>query len=283
MLRRVLVSAVPRQSRSYYPHVANPPKLRPSCLTFLGLGAALALSVSVGIAHLDSNDFSNKEATVVDPATSIEFPAVLRIPSKGTLPPFTLIGVGVRVVSFLKIKVYSVAFYADLSNPNLKIPPSASPEEKVQYIVRNTACVLRIGELPYCFDQLNRPIMRTVVQVPTRNTSYTHLRDAFVRTLQMRQRLAHQAGDLSSDEQLALQAPISQLKTVFPNAPFVKDTPLDIVLTPPDPKRPRALIIQDLGAIQNEWVAREFVLSYFDGQGNSPALKQSVFDRVAQL
>ncbi|KAH9178671.1 chalcone-flavanone isomerase-domain-containing protein [Lactarius sanguifluus] len=251
MLRRVLLSAVPRQSRSYHPHVANPPKLRPSRLTFLGLGAALALSVSAGIAHLDSNDFSNKEATVVDPATSIEFPAVLRIPSKGTLPPFTLIGVGVRVVSFLKIKVYSVAFYADLSNPNLKIPPSASPEEKVQYIVRNTACVLRI--------------------VPTRNTSYTHLRDAFVRTLQMRQRLAHQAGDLSPDEQLALQAPISQLKTVFPNAPFVKDTPLDIVLTPPDPKRPRALIIQDLGAIQNEWVAREFVLSYFDGQGNSPA------------
>ncbi|KAH9081607.1 chalcone-flavanone isomerase-domain-containing protein [Lactarius deliciosus] len=263
MLRRVLLSAVLRQSKSYYPHVANPFKPRPSRLTFLGLGAALALSASAGIAHLDSNDFSNKEATVVDPATSIEFPAVLRIPSKGTLPPFTLIGVGVRVVSFLKIKVYSVAFYADLSNPNLKIPPSASPEEKVQYIVRNTACVLRI--------------------VPTRNTSYTHLRDAFVRTLQTRQRLAHQAGDLSSDEQLALQAPISQLKTVFPNAPFVKDTPLDIVLSPPDPRRPRALIIQDLGAIQNEWVAREFVLSYFDGQGNSPALKQSVFDRVAQL
>lgn len=58
---------------------------------------------------------------IVDPATSIEFPTILRIPSKGVLPPFTLIGVGVRVVSFLKIKVYSVAFYADLSNPNLKV------------------------------------------------------------------------------------------------------------------------------------------------------------------
>ena len=117
--------------------------------------------------------------------------------------------------------------------------------------------------------------MNTVVQVPTRNTSYTHLRDAFVRTLQTRQRLAHQAGDLSSDEQLALQAPISQLKTVFPNAPFVKDTPLDIVLTPSDTKRPRALIVQDLGAIQNEWVAQELILSYFDGQGNSPAVSSS--------
>jgi hypothetical protein len=118
--------------------------------------------------------------------------------------------------------------------------------------------------------------MNTVVQVPTRNTSYTHLRDAFVRTLQTRQRLAHQAGGLSSDEQLALQAPISQLKTVFPNASFVKGTPLDIILTPPDPKRPRALIIQDLGAIQNDWVAHELILSYFDGQGNSPAVSSSI-------
>ena len=142
--------------------------------------------------------------------------------------------------------------------------------------MRNTACVLRIGELLYYFDLLNRPIMSTVVQVPTRNTSYTHLRDAFVRTLQTRQRIAHQAGDLSSEEQLALQAPISQLKTVFPNAPFVKDTPLDIVLTPPDTKRPRALIIQDLGAIQNEWVAKELILSYFDGQGNSPAVSSII-------
>ncbi|KAI0297545.1 hypothetical protein B0F90DRAFT_1811039 [Multifurca ochricompacta] len=158
----------------------------------------------------------------IDPATSIEFPTILQIPSKGALPEFTLIGVGVRVVSFLKIKVYSVAFYADLSNPNLKIPPSTSPEEKVKYFIRNTAYTLRI-------------------------------------------------------------TPISQVKTMFPNVPFTKDTPLDIVLTSPDPKKPRALIIRDLGAIQNEWVAREFVLLYFDGQGNSPALKQSVFDRVAQL
>ena len=56
-----------------------------------------------------------------DPATSIEFPTTLRIPSKTPLPTFSLIGVGVRTVSFLRVKVYSVAFYADLSNPNLKV------------------------------------------------------------------------------------------------------------------------------------------------------------------
>jgi hypothetical protein len=34
--------------------------------------------------------------------------------------PLTLVGVGVRTVSFLGIRVYSVGFYADLNNSNLK-------------------------------------------------------------------------------------------------------------------------------------------------------------------
>jgi len=171
--------------------------------------------------------------------------------------------VGVGVVSFLKIKVYSSAFYADLSNPNLKIPSSASPEEKLEYIVRNTSCVLRI--------------------IPTRNTTYSHLRDGFVRKLQTRQRVAHQVGELSSEEQLTLQGPISQLRTALPNAPFAKGTSLDLMITPPDPKQPRALILRDLGAVQSEWVARELIMSFFDGKGTSVALMRSVLDRVAQL
>jgi hypothetical protein len=61
MFRRVLVSAIPRQSRPYYSYISNVPKPRPLRLSSLALGAALALSASVGIAHLDSND---KEATV---------------------------------------------------------------------------------------------------------------------------------------------------------------------------------------------------------------------------
>lgn len=58
---------------------------------------------------------------IVDPATSIAFPNKLRIQSKAPLPTFTLVGVGVRTVSFLGIKVYSVGFYADLDNPKLDV------------------------------------------------------------------------------------------------------------------------------------------------------------------
>jgi hypothetical protein len=54
----------------------------------------------------------------VDPATSIKFPTVLRLEGE---PEMTLLGVGVRTVSFLSIRVYSVGFYADLANVDLKV------------------------------------------------------------------------------------------------------------------------------------------------------------------
>ncbi|KAI9462938.1 chalcone-flavanone isomerase-domain-containing protein [Russula earlei] len=267
-LRRILVSTFPhrRLYLSYFPNSVDKQLLRLRPIALGAAALALSLSAAVGFVHLDSNIFREKESTVVEPATSFEFPATLRIPSRGALPEFTLLGVGVGVVTFFKIKVYSAAFYADLSNPSLKIPSSASPEEKLAYIVRNTACVLRI--------------------VPTRNTTYSHIRDGFIRTLQARHWAASEAGELSSDEQLNLQAPIAQLRSALSNMPFKKGTPLDLVLTHPDPKQPRALIFWELGAVQNDWVARELILSFFDGRSNksnSAALQQSVFNRVAQL
>jgi hypothetical protein len=58
---------------------------------------------------------------VVDPATSIAFPKTVRVPAKIPIPPLTLVGLGVRTVSFINIKVYSVGLYADLDNPNLHV------------------------------------------------------------------------------------------------------------------------------------------------------------------
>jgi len=104
----------------------------------------------------------------VDPSTSIPFPTTLQLPSKVPLPTFTLVGVGVRTVSFLGIKVYSVGFYADLQSPKLhvsrlcvfqsekhiqktmylQISRSATADEKIEHIIRNSACVIRIGVSP---------------------------------------------------------------------------------------------------------------------------------------
>lgn len=62
-----------------------------------------------------------------DPATDIEFPTTLRVTTKVKTPLLSLVGVGVRTVSFLGLKVYSVAFYADLNNPELKVFSSTIP------------------------------------------------------------------------------------------------------------------------------------------------------------
>lgn len=58
---------------------------------------------------------------LVDPNTSIPFPKIMHIPSRIPISDLSLIGVGVRTVSFLGIKVYSVGFYADLNNPVLQV------------------------------------------------------------------------------------------------------------------------------------------------------------------
>ena len=142
----------------------------------------------------------------------------------------------------------------------------------MEYIVRNTSCVLRLSESSCRAGLRVFPVPNVIDAVPTRNTTYSHLRDGFVRKLQTRQRAAHQAGELSSEEQLTLQGPISQLRTALPNAPFAKGASLDLMITPPDRKQPRALILRDLGAVQSEWVAQELIMSFFDGKGTSVAV-----------
>ncbi|KAI0359101.1 hypothetical protein OH77DRAFT_1395910 [Trametes cingulata] len=228
-----------------------------SSALFWGSAFAIAAGLTAkSVVHLDGEvppPPAEEDTRLVDPATSIAFPKTLKIQSKTPLPTFTLMGVGVRTVSFLGIKVYSVGFYADLSNPDLAIPRDATPEEKIEYIVKNAACVLRI--------------------VPTRSTSYGHLRDGFIRALQARQVLCRQRGELTPDEELAIQSPIRKLKSMFPNTPLAKHSPLDILITAPSPKQQRTLIVRDLGSVQSDWLAREFVLAYFEGKGISPPVR----------
>ncbi|KIJ21514.1 hypothetical protein PAXINDRAFT_95084 [Paxillus involutus ATCC 200175] len=250
---RLSTHAAARQTRSL-----SKPLL---CGAASAFTAAFVLQQTITTVHLDALE-STKEDVVVDPATSIEFPKELRIPSRFPLPPHSLVGVGVRTVSFLGIKVYSVGFYADLANPKLHIPITATPEEKIHHIVRNTSCVIRI--------------------VPTRNTSYSHLRDGFVRALTARVQLARSRQTLSPETELFLQSPLRKLKSIFPSTAVAKGYPLDVHLTAPtgDLTRPRSLVFMDLGSVESDWVAEEFVLAYFEGDGISPPLKKTTTERL---
>ncbi|KAK0208486.1 chalcone-flavanone isomerase-domain-containing protein [Desarmillaria ectypa] len=227
------------------------------------LGGSLLFGSTI---HLDAQPqekdtiVAADQDTIKDPATDIEFPTTLRVTTKVKTPLLSLVGVGVRTVSFLGLKVYSVAFYADLNNPKLKITDSMTPDEKIECIVRTCACVIRI--------------------VPTRNTSFTHLRDAFVRAAGERMVLGRKNGTLSEEEAVQVGLPLRKLKTLFPNSPLKKHTPLDIFLAPPLPGCQRVLIFRDLGGLESDWLAPEFILHYFENNGVSPPLKQTVVARL---
>ncbi|KAJ7770804.1 chalcone-flavanone isomerase-domain-containing protein [Mycena maculata] len=208
--------------------------------------AGLGLYALLPRIHLDTD-------AVVDTDTGIAFPRTVRVPGQFKTPPLELVGLGVRTVSFLGIQVYSIAFYADLTSPALSIPRSMPPDEKIEHIVRNTACLLRI--------------------VPTRSTSYTHLRDAFLRALHGRIAQGQKQGTLSQDDALAVAAPMRALKTLFPNSPLAKHASLDLYVPAPVPNQQRVIIFRDLGAVQNNWVATELLLYYFAGLGASPAVR----------
>lgn len=113
--------------------------------------------------------------------------------------------------------------------------------------------------------------------VPTRSTSYTHLRDAFMRALQSRMALGKQNGTLTEEVAQEAASPMRKLKSLFPNSTLAKHTPLDIFLAPPVLGKPRALVVRDLGSIENDWVATEFVLHYFEGKGVSPPVSALYF------
>jgi hypothetical protein len=196
-----------------------------------------------------------------DPETDILFPSKIKVASKTNIPALTLLGAGVRRVSILQVKVYSVGIYADLSNPNLRITPDMSAEEKLAHVVKNCACVIRI--------------------VPTRTTSYSHLRDAFTRNLQQRLIQAKKKGLLAPEDEQEVQSPLRKLKSLFPTTSIEKHQPFDIFLPEPMPGKPRSLVFRDLGAVENNWVATEFIMSYVEGL--SPALKKELLARSVSL
>ncbi|EKM60830.1 uncharacterized protein PHACADRAFT_155945 [Phanerochaete carnosa HHB-10118-sp] len=243
---------------------ATSSKLKPLLWTTALAATGLLAWQSSSTIQLDAEPVQAEET--IDPASGIAFPNTLKVQSKQPLPTFELVGVGVRTVSFLGIKVYSVGLYADLNGPKLNISKSATPEEKIEHIIRNSVCVLRIAV--------------RVRLVPTRSTSFSHLRDGFMRALQARLVLAKQRNSITADEELAVQSPLRKFKSMFPGTPLPKGQALDILLAPPEFSQQRSLIVRDLGSVQSDWLAHEFFLAYFEGDGLSPPLKKSVAEKL---
>lgn len=100
-----------------------------------------------------------------------------------------------------------------------------------------------------------------------------------MRALVARMQLCRKREQLTPDEEFAVQSPLRKFKSMFPSTPLTKHTPLDILVTAPESGHPRSLIVRDLGSVQNDWLAREFVLGYFEGNGISPPVSTHASSR----
>ena len=70
-----------------------------------------------------------------------------------------------------------------------------------------------------------------------------------------------------------MQSPLRRFKSMFPSTPLAKGQALDVLLAPPELSQQRSLIVRDLGAVQSDWLAHEFFLAYFEGDGISPPVR----------
>lgn len=102
-----------------------------------------------------------------------------------------------------------------------------------------------------------------------------------MRALQSRLSTAIREELITDEVAAATSSPLRKLKGLFPNSTLAKHTPLDVFLSAPLTNRQRVLVFRDLGSVESDWVATEFVLHYFDKAGPSPPVRVHGFNWLA--
>ncbi|TKY89265.1 hypothetical protein EX895_001796 [Sporisorium graminicola] len=251
----------------------------------LSLGGSVKLEAApAGAASsLTSIAADPSQQVVVDTDTNLSFPLYIPTPASFRStdepgPKLRLVGLGVRTVSFLRVRVYVAALYIDEAALHASDPAHAkSLEQRMKSLLdQGTPAVIRI--------------------VPVRNTDFNHLRDGFIRALQARLKLALKTARVKagSAAEEGFTRGVQQIKESFPRGSVPKGAPLDVVVRPGKGGQPASLNFEykgqvfgqvESGSQENEvkggdagfTVARELVLAYFAEQGEiSTPFKKSV-------
>lgn len=240
---------------------------------------------------------------VLDSDTKLAFPLYLPTPASFKSaadqgePRFRLVGLGVRTVSFLRVRVYVAALYIDEHKLQSHLAQSSSSDSQARSLEQS------IKEL---LDSGTSAVIRIV---PVRNTDFNHLRDGFIRALQNRLKKAIKQSRLEQDSPLEsqFQQAIQQIKESFPRGSVPKGSPLDLVVLPTSGSaRPARAALNfeydgqvfgevrasntpadaktDKGVDAGFTVARELVLAYFADEGEiSTPFRKSVQEGLKQL
>ncbi|GAA6023726.1 hypothetical protein JCM10207_000236 [Rhodosporidiobolus poonsookiae] len=222
--------------------------------------------------------------TYLDPTTSTPFPSTLVSPDGVKL---RLVGTGVRTVSIFSIRVYTVGFYC--SERELQLAEAGklagwegyTPERLIPpYTVPGGQPTGPVGE--ELMDSLFEKADAAVVIVPLRNTSLTHLRDAFTRTLIARMKIPRVAQEMEGELNEQTGAALVEFKSFFSSKNLQKGSPLTLFYSAPNrtvlfqAQDEKTRVLTTLGVLRQPLLAKELLVSYFsDSAAPSPEMVKS--------
>jgi len=213
------------------------------------------------------------------------------IMDEGRLVEYQLVGLGIRTVSFLGIEVYVVGMYvatediAALQQALIrKIDPVASTlvageKEKLRGMLFHAEESTTVWN-----DVLREAGLKTLIRiVPTRNTDFHHLRDAWVRGL-----TAKAQGNREEYGDEAFGKSVGEFKQLFNRGSVPKQKEL---LLSRDQKGKLAVWYDDskngatrLGSVDDERISRVVWLNYLAGKNvASEGARKSIVDGVVEF
>lgn len=262
----------------------------------LALGAAVAMRPPLALdaprtVHPPALDV-HEDGLVYDKASHMGLPAYIT-PDSHTVnrsgARLRLVGLGVRTVTFLRMKVYVAALYVDeAALQRLPRAPAGAPLDL-------EACVAHL---------LESGVTCAVRVLPVRSTDFAHLRDGLVRSIHARAKEARTGAGreaLDADADAALTKSVLAFKAAFPRGSVARGRPLDLVVQRVDRTPHYALSLQvdgrEIGTHTSGSAAPTaaaparptftlpvgLLLAYVSERSNiSPALRASVYETLAE-
>jgi len=274
----------------------------PEDVKFQGKPVLVAAGGAKLLAH---DEKSGEDIELIPTGTSSvpHFPRTIMLPASGAWSSqseteYTLLGLGIRTVSFLGIEVYVVGLYVQTSS-------LAALQARLIKDVNPLASALILGEKEKLRNSLleaeesykiwdallrdtNGKISSAIRIVPTKGTDFQHLKDGWVRGITTRMQAASQKGDKQFTDE-SFGASMKEFTSLFtgkgkaPKGTVLLLTRngngrLGVQYQAKDGK------LEDFGGVADERVARLIWLGYLGGKNvSSESARKGVVDGIIEL
>ncbi|GBC07578.1 hypothetical protein RclHR1_07540016 [Rhizophagus clarus] len=218
------------------------------------------------IAFADALPKNVESETTEEPESGVHIPTYITL-HDGTKA--RLIGLGIRTVSFLKIKVYVVGMY--ISDDDINVLKNWKGYDKEKFMSENDESM--------ALSILDLPIVMAIRIEPVRNTNGHHLRDGFTRAITHRM----QDGYMDEEDAENVLKAIKELKAKFPKSVVKAGTALIL-----KKEKNGTLIIEyegkNMGVVNNIWLTKNIFMNYLAAKNPiSVKAKKNIADGFEEL